>query len=122
MSAGFQVAGDLALTADGRELVLVRGAEMALAQIQRGVQITQGSVSWDDSVGLPLFQEILVKDPDLRVLTQIFRSFLLDTAGVVSVERLSLALDRQTRTLSVDFAVLCEDGQSAADTLKFALR
>jgi hypothetical protein len=119
---GFQVFGDLALTDDGRELVLVRGAEMALAQIRAGAEIWQGTVQWDPNAGLPMLQQILVKGPDLRVITQIFRSFLLRTAGVVSVDRLVCRFDRPARALSVDFACTCEDGAEAADVLTFAIR
>lgn len=122
MSKGFQVAGDLALTADGRELVLVRGAELALQQIRAGAEIWQGTVQWDPNAGLPMLQQILVKGPDLRVITQIFRAFLQNTAGVVSVDRLNCTFDRAARTLAVDFKVLCEDGSEAADTLQFAIR
>ena len=83
---GFQVAGDLMLSADGRELVLVRGAQMALQQIRVGAEIWQGQLSWDPDAGLPMLQQILVKGPDFRVIQQVFRSFILDTAGVVSLD------------------------------------
>lgn len=118
---GFQVAGDLMLSADGRELVLVRGAQMALQQIRVGAEIWQGQLSWDPDAGLPMLQQILVKGPDFRVIQQVFRSFILDTAGVVSLDDLSVSLDRRARTLSVTFRATCEDGLEAADTLTFAL-
>lgn len=121
MPIGFQVAGDLALTADGRELVLVRGAQMALQQIRAGAEIWQGTVKWDPSAGLPMLQTILVKGPDLRVITQVFRTFLQNTAGVVSVEELNVQFVRQERQLNVSFRCLCEDGQEAADSLAFAI-
>ena len=118
---GFQVAGDLALSADERELVLVTGAALALQQIRAGAEIWSGSLSWDPFAGLPMLQSILVKSPDLRLITQVFRQFLLDTAGVVTVDSLNVSLDRPTRTLSVTFAVTCEDGEVASDNLQFAL-
>lgn len=121
MARGFQVSGDLALTDDGRELVLVRGAQMALQQIRAGAEIWQGTVAWDPSAGLPMLQAILVKGPDLRVLTGVFRAFLQQTAGVVSVDRLNLSFDRTARALRVDFSCTCEDGEDAADTLSFAI-
>jgi hypothetical protein len=121
MPIGFQVSGDLALTADGRELVVVRGAQLALQQIRTGAEIWQGQLSWDPDAGLPMLQSILVKNPDLRVLTQVFRSFLLDTGGVVSVDQLNLTVDKATRTLTVSFKVTCEDGEQASDLISFAL-
>ena len=121
MSSGFQVAGDLALSDDGRELLIVTGAKMALQQIRAGAEIWQGSVQWDPFAGLPMLQSILVKGPDLRVITQVFRQFLLDTAGVVTVDRLDVTFARAERRLDVSFQVTCEDGEVASDVLGFAL-
>jgi len=118
--SGFQVAGDLALSSDKTQLLLVRGAQMALQQIRLGAQIWQGTVKSDPDAGLPMLGTILVKGPDLRVITQIFRTFLLDTAGMVSVDELNVSLDRTARQLSVTFKVTCEDGENATDTIEFA--
>lgn len=118
---GFQVAGDLALSPDERELVIVTGAQMALQQIKAGAEIWAGSLSWDPFAGLPMLQSILVKGPDFRLITQVFRQFLLDTAGVVTVDQLNVSLDRAARALTVTFSVTCEDGEGASDELQFAL-
>lgn len=118
---GFQVAGDLALSADERELVIVTGAAMTLQQIRAGAEIWAGSLAWDPFAGLPMLQSILVKGPDLRLITQVFRQFLLGSAGVVTVDRLNCAVDRAARELTVSFAVTCEDGEVASDELRFAL-
>jgi hypothetical protein len=118
---GHQVPGDLALSADGRELVITSGAALAEQQIRAGAEIWQGSLSWDPFAGLPMLQSILVKGPDFRLITQVFRQFLLDTAAVTTVDSLLVSLDRPTRTLTVTFRVTCEDGQGVSDELQFAL-
>lgn len=115
------VLGDLQLSDDGRELMLTRGAAMALQQIRVGAQIWTGTISWDPDAGLPMLGTILVKGPDFRVITQIFRGFLLATAGVQSVDELTVELDRPTRHLVVRFRVTCEDGESARDEVAFAI-
>jgi hypothetical protein len=115
------VLGDLQLSDDGREIMLTRGAAMALQQIRVGAQIWTGTISWDPDAGLPMIGGILVKGPDFRVITQIFRQFLLATAGVVSVDELTVQLDRVTRHLAVRFRVTCEDGESARDEVQFAI-
>lgn len=115
------VIGDLQLSDDGRELVLTRGAAMALQQIQVAAQIWTGTISWDPDAGLPMLGTILVKGPDLRVLTQIFRNFLLGISGVQSVDELTVQLDRGARALRVQFRVTAEDGESASDELTFAV-
>jgi hypothetical protein len=45
----------------------------------------------------------------------------LATAGVVSVDELTVELVRATRHLVVRFRVTCEDGASAADEVSFAI-
>ena len=115
------VIGDLQLSDDGREVVLTRGAAMAQQQIRTGAQIWTGTIEWDPDAGLPMLGTILVKGPDLRVITQIFRSFLLSRSGVVSVDELSVELDRAERKLRVRFRITAEDGESASDEVSFAI-
>jgi hypothetical protein len=115
------VLGDLQLSDDGREILLTRGAALALQQIKVGAQIWTGTISWDPDAGLPMIGGILVKGPDFRVITQIFRQFLLATAAVVSVDELTVDLVRATRHLVVRFRVTCEDGESARDEVSFAI-
>lgn len=115
------VIGDLRLSPDGREIMLTRGAAMALQQIKVGAQIWTGTISWDPDAGLPMLGTILVKGPDFRVVAQIFRGFLLASSGVVSVDELTVQLERATRHLTVRFRVTCEDGASASDEVSFAI-
>lgn len=115
------VIGDLQLTDDGRDCLLTRGAAMALQQIRVGAQIWAGTISWDPDAGLPMIGTILVKGPDFRVITQIFRGFLLATPAVQSVDELTVELARATRHLTVRYRVTCEDGESAADEVQFAI-
>ena len=115
------VIGDLELSDDQREILLTRGAAMSLQQIRVGAQIWTGTISWDPDAGLPMLGTILVKGPDFRVITQIFRGFLLATAGVQSVDELTVQLERATRHLAVRFRVTCEDGESAKDEVQFAI-
>ncbi len=115
------VIGDLQLSADGRSILLTSGAAMSLQQIRVGAQIWAGTISWDPDAGLPMLGTILVKGPDYRIITQIFRQFLLSTAGVVSVDELTVQLDRAARKLSARFAVTCEDGASISDEVSFAI-
>lgn len=117
---GFNVRGDLALSADGSELLLTSGIAMCVQQIRAGAEIWTGSLAWDPEAGLPMLGSVLVKGPDLRVIQQIFRNFLLETAGVSSVDELSCELDRANRKLTVRFRITAEDGASASDEVSFA--
>ncbi len=116
---GFSVRGDLALSEDGTELLLTSGQQMALQQIRAGSEIWTNSLRWDPDAGLPMLGTILVKGPDLRVIQQIFRDFLLETSGVTAVLELSAELDRSARSLTIRFRVQCDDGTTASDELSF---
>ncbi len=116
---GFSVRGDLALSEDGTELLLTSGQQMALQQIRAGSEIWTNSLRWDPDAGLPMLGTILVKGPDLRVIQQIFRDFLLETSGVTAVLELSAELDRSARSLTIRFRVQCDDGTTASDERGF---
>jgi len=115
------VLGDARVSDDGRQAMLVRGAALALQQIRVGAQIWTGTISWDPDAGLPMLGTILVKGPDFRVIAQIFRGFILATPAVVSVDELTVDLDRATRHMTVRFRATAEDGASFADEVSFAI-
>lgn len=121
MPIGMQVPGDLALTADGTELVLTTGSALAIQQIRTGVGIWQGTLAWDPDAGLPMFDTIIVKGPDFRVLRSVFREFILSCAAVESVDELTVSLDKSDRRLDVKFKATCSDGSAIRETLAFAL-
>lgn len=58
----------------------------------------------DQSLGLPYFQRMFVKQPNLAHLTQLYRKTILDTPSVQQITAFSLDYDRRTRRLSVSFA------------------
>lgn len=115
--AGFQVSGDLALTADETDVVLIDGADLARQQIRVGTSIWAGSIEWDLDVGLP-DQTIFEKGVSESFLTQIFRQYILDSAGVVAVESISISLEG--RALRVPFTARTEQGELVAGALDFA--
>lgn len=115
----FQVAGDLALSPDETQLLIVGGARMVEQQIRTASQIWRRYYRYDLGVGLPMLEAVLVKNADLRVVTQVFREWLATISGVVSVESVQCSLDSELRLLTVDFAVKCEDGSDLASAVTF---
>lgn len=59
----------------------------------------------DPSIGVPWFEEVLKKNPDLQVIRQLLVSVLMSDSEVASVSRMDVELDRITRTLGVSFEV-----------------
>lgn len=88
--------GDLQLIGDGP--AIVQAVKIAL-------QFFQGEWYLDESVGMPWWQSILIKNPDVGLVTAAFRKQILSVAGVQSIESLVLAWDIQSRVLTVTFEV-----------------
>lgn len=115
----FDVPGDIALTADGRDLQLVSGPQKVLQSIKQRFALYQGQWRYDRSAGLPYFDEILVAGPSVELVRRRFYDLLLNTDGVISVQSLALRVDSAGGTLYVDFVVLTSAGSSVSGTLDF---
>jgi hypothetical protein len=113
------IVGDLQLTPDGRELVLVTGPAKVAQSLRVGAQIFRGLWRYDRKVGVPYFQEILVAGPDLERVRRRFHEFLTGTDGVLSVTSLQIRFDRPAATIFVDFSVICDSGETLTDSLDF---
>ena len=106
---------DLLLDDNG---VVLRNGDWAFAVDREGIQQRIGQTlrtiagEWflDLDYGLPYFEQILVKNPNLPSVQDIFRRALLSVKGVSSVERLNLSLDTTSRTLTVSWVVLTDLG------------
>ena len=106
---------DLLLDDNG---VVLRGGDWAFAIDREGIQQRIGQTlrtiagEWflDLDYGLPYFEQVLVKNPNLPSVQDIFRRALLSVKGVSSVERLTLSLDTPNRILRVDWVVSTDLG------------
>lgn len=116
---GFQVKGDLRLSADETDLVCVAGAAAVEQQIRTGATNWKGYLPYDPDQGLPMTTDILGKGKDLAVITQIFREWFATHEGVVSVDSVAVKFEADTRALRVLFAVTCENGESLGSELTF---
>lgn len=96
------VAGDLVLT---RDLDAIR------QDIDKRLRTFRGEWFLDESEGVPYFESVLVKSPDLSAIQSVFRRELLAVDGVDKVNSLlSLDFNRATRKLSVTWSVLSDLG------------
>ena len=109
--------GDLALV--GGDLVLAGGADALLQHVRMRLQFFLGEWFLDDptdpQIGTPLFQKVLIKNPDRGVLESVFRDRILGTPGIKDVTALSLDYQGSTRTLRVSWAATAGVG-ALADT------
>jgi len=111
---------DIALDVDGDldiaagDLVLVSDAAAILQAAKIRMQFFKGEWFLDESAGLPYFQDIFVKNPDMNVLQFLFRKEILATPGITAVNELSLSVDGAARTLSVSYRASSDVGELSA--------
>lgn len=105
----FPIAGDMALNADETDCVFIEGLTAVKQQIQTGAQVFRERWQFDRNAGVD-YEDVFVKDPDLRLVRLVFFDFLNSIPGVVDVTSLDLRVETQTRTLFVSFEVSTDFG------------
>jgi len=94
------VVGDMKLT--NGQFTLTPDLRTAVAQhIVIRLLFFFGEWFLDAREGMPWFELILIKNPDLTAVTNIFRDVIVGTPGVATIARINLDLDRTTRVLRV---------------------
>jgi hypothetical protein len=92
------------------DLVLVDGKDAIEQHLRIRLKTFKGEWFLDQRVGVPYFQNIFIRAPNLAVVNAIYRKAILSTPGVTGVDSLLVSLDRGTRHLSVSFAAQTADG------------
>ena len=101
--------GDLQVTL-GEFSLITDPATACAAKIRNQFRIFLGEWFLDTRIGMPYFQQVFVKNPNLGVLSQLFRGVILNTPGVSAVNSCTVNFNAATRVCSVNFAALFEDG------------
>lgn len=99
------------LQLSGGDLVLVADFGAIEQEIAIRLAFVFGEWFLDTTAGLPYFDNILVKSPNLAAIRTIFMDEILASAGVKGVLSLSLDFDRQERSLTVTFSVNTDLGK-----------
>jgi hypothetical protein len=71
----------------------------------------------NNELGIPYFEEVLVKNPDLDSIKQIFRKEIEETEGVLNIIKLNTELIREDRKLKIDFTVKLNNGTIIEDNI-----
>ncbi|WP_066733528.1 hypothetical protein [Cupriavidus sp. D384] len=100
---------DLDLSHNG-DCWLVDGAGRIGQQIRVTLRALLGEWFLDTTFGVPYFEAVLVKNPNRAALEAIFRARIADVPGVRTVRRIDFRIDRERRSLEVDFAADTDHG------------
>lgn len=104
------VTNDIVLTSDG-DLSIIGGVPSIVQDIRQTVLQFFGEWFLDETVGVPWFDNILVKNPNLPAIRAIFREAISDVAGVLDVVRVDVNLDKSSRVASITFTVTTDVGE-----------
>lgn len=122
VNADNPVEGDLDLV--NGNLVFVEGTHAAAQDLLTRLRFRRGEWFLDVREGVPWFEEILKKNPDIPAIRSIFRRAILSSPYVSSIESLALSYDARGRSLSVSFVAILRDGGilDTRDTGPFIIR
>ena len=106
---------DLALDGNGdldlsdNEAHLVDGDDAIVQHAQIRLRLFRGEWFLDTRVGMPYYEQILVKNPDLVVVRALFRRAILETPGIEEITAFDLQFDASTRRMRLTFTAQKSD-------------
>lgn len=113
------VQGDLQISDDGRDLLLVSGAAKVGQNIKARAGIFKGSWRYDRQLGVPYFEEILAFGASKELVRRRFLDLVTQTPGVLSVESLTVGFDNVAQVISVNFSCITDTSEIVRDVLTF---
>ena len=105
------VAWDLTLDATGNLLFVTDELEELRQRLTHRLRFFRGEWFLDTRLGVPFFEDILVKNPRRELVTSILREVILKTDGVASIKTFTLDIDNATRAATVRADVVASNGR-----------
>lgn len=103
------VDGDLEIK--NGNLQLTSGDDAVRQHLQQRLRTFLGEWFLDLDVGVPYFQDILVKNPNVNQVDGILKQTILTTPGVVELVSFTMNSDPTARTLMVEFEYTSYSGE-----------
>jgi hypothetical protein len=98
------------LDLSGGQLQLVGGAAWVRQAIETSLSLVKGEWFIDPTVGMPYFDQVLVKNPNLSLVRSVFKKAILAVPHVTGLPTLDLAFHRAARQLSLSFVATTDLG------------
>ena len=106
--------GDMALSSAGLPF-FIGSVDEAIQRLRVRFLFFLGEWYRDQLLGVPYFEHVLIKSPNLTLVRSLWRQLILDTPGITSLVRLTESFDRTTRELRPVFSAIFEDGTVITD-------
>lgn len=100
--------GDVALP--GSDLLLTSGQGAIEQHLRQRLQTFFGEWFLDGRIGVPYFQQILKKNPDLTIVDSLLKKEIIDTQGIEELTQFNASLNKSTRKLEVNFQARTIEG------------
>lgn len=94
---------------------LTDDSEITLQKLKQVLKTIRGEWRLDQNLGLPYFDEILIKNPFLDRIKSIFIKAIQSVEEVSSINSLEISVNDLTRTLNVTFEVVDNLGLVISD-------
>jgi hypothetical protein len=102
---------DLVVDENTYNLRVTEGDEYLSQKIQNTLQFFFAEWFLDRSLGIPYFEDILKKNPDLKLVKNLLLNAVAGVSGVDKVLSFETDFDRGAREYTVDFEVLSSSGE-----------
>lgn len=100
------VGNDLLLTADANP----NGTNNILQDVIQRLRFFLGEWFLDNTFGVPWYQQILVKNPDVSKINVLILNTIAGTPGIITVSSYSFKTNFSARTFKVSFAAQTTNG------------
>lgn len=109
---------DLELDSASHDLAMVSGSAYLPEKVRQRLLTFQGEWWLNPALGVPYYESILgQKNPDLSNIRAVFVDAILGVPGIASISSLSVAFDNATRTYSVTFEAVGDNGETIAESI-----
>ena len=98
------------LVLKNNDLQIVGGQAAIRQDMNQTLNFLYGEWFLDSTKGIPYFQQVLVKSPDLGAIQGLFMSAILAVNGVLELLSFEFNFDAPTRALTITFAARTTDG------------
>ncbi len=113
-SLKLNAAGDLDFSSGGLEII--QGVDETIQRLRAKLRFFLGEWFLDTRIGIPFFQTIFVKNPNVLAANAIFGRAIRNDPAVVSLDVLEIDLD-PNRTLEVTFSAKILDENQTIRTV-----
>jgi hypothetical protein len=101
---------------NGQLVFLEKGLRATAQRLKIRLLFFLGEWYLDQRQGVPYWESVLVKNPNIDSIKAMFRRVIVNTPGIAGVDEISISFDRQNREAFLSFEAVTDDGQ----TLVFA--